>query len=374
MVLLPRNIHELISYCDLSNYDIGASIQFICKCMTTIRAVTSLNFLTGKKVVWSFLILIIAASPAFSEPPLVVNISCTGCDAGNPSEEISFQDPTRVEVFRVKGPGTVQISNVMGDITFRDTDSDEVRVEMYVKRSFTFWGESRRDDLRMIVVQNKNDVTVNVEPPRGARTGVTGGQEISFIVYAPPYMEVILKTGFGNIRAAGLGSTHDIRTGAGNILIERSRGEGRVLTSAGNIDIQRYTGSIMCLSAGGNINLSNVKGSAKVKTRGGHVRANNMDGSLLAESDGGSINVHMIAVDEGLFLQTKAGDVTANLPSGVGLDVVMRGSRTLMSDWSSFRGVRRNNEVDGAIQGGGTTVNLFTKVGKAEIVLNRSNP
>ncbi|MCA1802563.1 MAG: DUF4097 domain-containing protein [Rhodothermaceae bacterium] len=274
----------------------------------------------------------------------------------------------------MSGPGTVQISNVMGDITFRDTDSDEVRIEMYVKRSFSFWGESRRDEHRMIVVQNRNDVTVNVEPPRGTRVGAAGGHEISFIVYAPPYMEVNLKTGYGNIRAAGLGSTHDIRTGGGNILIERSRGNGRVLTSAGNITIERYTGTLMCLSAGGNINLQNVKGSVKVKTRGGHVNASEMDGSLLAESNGGSINVHMISVDEGLYLQTLAGDVIASLPAGVGLDVVMRGTQTKMSEWSSFRGVRKNNEVDGEINGGGTTINLFTKIGNAEIVLTPGNP
>ncbi|MFU8860703.1 MAG: DUF4097 family beta strand repeat-containing protein [Cyclonatronaceae bacterium] len=262
----------------------------------------------------------------------------------------------------------------MGDITFMDTDSDEVRVEMYVKRSFSFWGESRRDEHRVIIVQNKNDVTVNVEPPRGARVGPAAAKEISFVVYAPPYMEIILKTGFGNIRAQGLGKTHDIRTAAGNILIERSRGEGRVLTSAGNIEISRYTGSLMCLSAGGNITLNTVAGSLKVKTRGGHIYADEVDGSLMAETQGGNIQVKMNSVEEGLFLQTLAGNVKADLPMGTGFDIVMRGTQTSINDWSSFRGLRKNNEVDGEIQGGGTLVNLFTRVGSAEIILTRSNP
>jgi hypothetical protein len=342
--------------------------------MTTIRTAATNNIISGRKITWTLLFLILTASPSLSETPPVTDLSCNGCEADNPSAGNVPQDPTRLEIFRLSGPGTVQISNVTGDITFRDTDSDEVRIEMYVRRSFSFWGESRRDEHRMIVVQNGNDVTVNVEPPRGARVSAAGGQEVSFIVFAPPYMEVILKTGFGNIKAVGLGTTHDIRTGGGNIHIERSRGEGRVLTSAGNITVERYAGSLMCLSAGGNINLTNVQGSVKVKTRGGHVNASEMDGSLLAESNGGSINVHMISVDEGLFLQTLAGDVIASLPAGVGLDVVMKGTQTKMSEWSSFSGMRKNNEVDGEINGGGTTVNLFTKIGKAEIVLIHSNP
>lgn len=348
--------------------------HFTDKCMIIIRTATTHSIISGRKMAWSLLFLLLITSPSLSETPPVTNLPCSGCAADNPSAGNVLQDPTRLEVFRLDGPGTVQISNVTGDITFRDTDSDEVRIEMYVKRTFSFWGESRRDEHRTIVVQNRNDVTVNVEPPRGARVGPAGGQEISFIVYAPPYMDVILKTGFGNILAMGLGTTHDIRTGGGNIRIERSRGDGRVLTSAGNITVERYAGSLMCLSAGGNINLKNVRGSVKVKTRGGHVNASEMDGSLMAESNGGSINVHMISVEEGLFLQTLAGDVIANLPADVGLDVVMKGTQTKLSEWSSFRGVRKNNEVDGEIHGGGTTVNLFTKIGKAEIVLIRSNP
>lgn len=342
--------------------------------MIHLRTVTSSDNITRRRVLWTALFLLLAVYPSHSEPPAQLKKACSGCESESLTATGMSQDPTRLEVFRLDGPGSVQVNNVMGDITFIDTDSDEVRVEMYVKRSFSFWGESRRDDHRVIIVQNNNDVTVNVEPPGGAGVGRAATKEISFVVFAPPYMEIVLKTGFGNIRAQGLGRTHDIRTAAGNILIERSSGEGRILTTAGNIEVSGYDGSLMCLSAGGNITLSEVKGSVKVKTRGGHIRADHIDGNLMAETAGGNIRAKMISVNEGLYLQTSAGDVTADLPAGAGFDVVMRGTQTKISDWSSFRGIRKNNEVDGEIKGGGTLVNLFTIVGTAEIVLTSSNP
>jgi hypothetical protein len=287
----------------------------------------------------------------------------------------ALQGPTRSEVFRLNGPGIIQVSNLAGDITIRETDSDEVRIEMYEKRAFTFWGEHRKTEYRSIIVRNKNDISVNIEPGSGASVHrAKSGPEIMFIIYAPPYMEVNLKTGFGNIDVSGLGANHDIRTGAGNITLERSSGEGRVLTSAGNIDVKRFKGTLMCLSAGGNISLDDVQGSVRVKTRGGHVRADRMDGSLQAETGGGSISARFISLSDGLYLQTNAGDITAEIPSGTGLDVVMKGSRTVLDNAPGFRGSRKDNEIDGIIQGGGTTVNMFTRFGKAEIIFIRNTP
>lgn len=224
---------------------IVATIHFTDHCMIHLRTATRSVKLATRSVLCTALFLLLAVNSSYSDSPDQRSTVCSGCDSGKPQGPGGPRDPTRLEVFRLDGPGTVQVSNVVGDITFMDTDSDEVKVEMYVKRSFSFWGETRRDDHRVIIVQNSNDVTVNVESPGGARISPASVREISFVVYAPPYMEVVLKTGYGNIRASGLGSTHDIRTAAGNIQIERSRGEGRVLTTAGNIEVSRYNGSLM---------------------------------------------------------------------------------------------------------------------------------
>lgn len=316
-----------------------------------------------------FLILPIVAVSTVSAGTITAN------STGNNENPPVIQGPTRSEVFRLTGPGVVQISNLMGDITVRETESDEIRIEMYEKRSFTLWGEQRRSEHRYIIVRQKNDITVNIEPGGGAAVGrPRAGPDISFVVYAPPYMEMIIKTGYGNINARGLGNNHDLRTGAGNIYVERSTGEGRVLTSAGNIEVNRYKGTLMCMSAGGNITLEDIQGTVRAKTMGGHVRADKFDGSLQAESGGGNINTRIISLKDGLYLQTGAGNITAELPTGIGLDIVMKGSSTVLGNASTFRGSKKNTEIEGVVQGGGTTVNLFTNAGKAEIIFIRNTP
>lgn len=336
--------------------------------MKNRRTVTAENYRFTLFMACLFLFLCIPVTEAAAENPGISSEK----NSGDPP---ATQGPTRSEVFRLNGPGTLQISNQLGDITIRDTDSDEIRIEMFEKKTFTLWGQPGKSDHRVIIVRNENNITLNIEPGAGASVNrPRTSPEISFVVYAPPYMEVHLKTGFGNISARGLGRSHDIRTGAGNIVIERSMGEGRILTSAGNISILRYKGSLMCLSAGGNITLEDIQGDVKAKTMGGHIRADRVNGSLQAESAAGNINTKIISIKEGLFLHTNVGNITAELPTGEGLDIVMRGSSAVLGDGPTFKGSRRSSEIDGIIQGGGPPVNIFTNAGKAEIIFVRKTP
>lgn len=276
-------------------------------------------------------------------------------------------DPYLTRSFNLSS-GDLYVSTSGGSIRVEGGKSNTVKVEMYVKsnkHSDSKIKEILEEDYEIRV--EKTGSRVEAVAKRTSKSWSWNGISISFVVYTPKNFACDLNTSGGSLKIFGVsGNNHELKTSGGSITAEEMAGDLEARTSGGSITISDYVGELDAKTSGGSIKLTNIKGDIDVSTSGGGIKIDDAEGAVYATTSGGSINATISRLEDQLVLKTSGGSVRATIPSGLGLDLDLRGNRVNTS-LNNFSGESKSDRVKGTVNGGGILVQLGTSGGSVSL-------
>ena len=279
----------------------------------------------------------------------------------------AFDDPYRSETFNLSS-GSLYVSTSGGSVRVEGGGSSQVKVEMYVKsnkHSDKKIREILEEDYEIRI--EKVGSRIEAVAKREGRGWNWNGINISFVVYTPKDFACDLNTSGGSLKLSGVaGRNHEMKTSGGSITARDMSGDLNARTSGGSIKISDYVGDLDAKTSGGSINLDDIKGDIEASTSGGGIKVDDVQGAVYATTSGGSINANIIKLSDQLVLKTSGGSVRATIPSGLGLDLDLRGNRVNTS-LNNFSGESKTDRVRGTVNGGGIMVQLATSGGSVNL-------
>lgn len=279
----------------------------------------------------------------------------------------SMDDPFISRSFNLSS-GQLDVSTSGGSIRVEGENSNKVVVEMYVKsskHSDEKIKEIVEEDYEISIEQSGSKVVAVAK--RTAKNWSNNGISISFVVHTPKDFACNLHTSGGSLKISGvIGKSHSMTTSGGSITAEDMSGDLDATTSGGSINVEDFNGNLDARTSGGSINLEDIMGDIDVSTSGGGIKISDVSGSIHATTSGGSINADISSLKDQLVLKTSGGSVRATIPSGLGLDLDLRGNRVNTS-LSNFSGESKSDRVKGTVNGGGIEVMLATSGGSVNL-------
>ncbi|GAB5410367.1 MAG: hypothetical protein BalsKO_27320 [Balneolaceae bacterium] len=271
------------------------------------------------------------------------------------TEEFSVSDNAKIEV-RTSG----------GSIELVGENTDEVRVEMFVRKRGRELDrrDTDLDDWEIRIEKDGNTVYAIAEK-EGRRWG-NNNVSISFKVYAPTKSVSDLRTSGGSISLENLIGDQMARTSGGSIEAERIGGDIKLKTSGGSITLFDIEGYADVNTSGGRIRGENITGGIDAKTSGGSITLDNISGNVEARTSGGSIDAEIISPDDYIELKTSGGSITVTVPKDLGYDLDLGGNR-VRADLHNFQGELDKNDMEGTMNGGGTKVSAKTSGGSVNL-------
>lgn len=282
-------------------------------------------------------------------------------------------DPYRIEEFTISTPGELEVKTSGGHIEVEASQSNTVRVEMYVRRNGRELDPSDTDldDFDIEISQSGNKVRA-IADRRGSGWSWGWGNNnisISFVVYTPREMSTSLRTSGGHIAARGLNGEQRLSTSGGHLEMANLMGTVDARTSGGHVNIRDFAGQMDARTSGGHIEAQQSEGTLKLRTSGGHISLKELAGSVEASTSGGSIEADLRSIERYADLRTSGGHININVPEGVGLDLDLKGS-SVNTRVENFTGEIERDEVTGSINGGGPKITARTSGGSVRISYN----
>ncbi|MGM0589076.1 MAG: DUF4097 family beta strand repeat-containing protein [Bacteroidota bacterium] len=282
-------------------------------------------------------------------------------------------DPFLVKSFSVSGSGLLRVFTPGGDIKVVGVeDTNAVEIRLYVRRGYALWSGSKSlENFRIVNMQRGDEITASVEP-KNRDSKLWGGNDVSFsyVIRAPKDFSTEMQTLGGNIAVKNLTGRHLAKTNGGSLRLEHIRGEIKGFTAGGHIQLNACDGNVMAKTHGGNIQLNDVKGEVRTYSSGGNIKGKELEGTFFAQTNGGNIQAFMRYVDQGLRLESSAGNVEAHVPRNQGYEVVLKGMAVNFDRSFPFMGQRTNRLVSGQIGDGGPAINLSANVGTVSLQLS----
>lgn len=293
---------------------------------------------------------------------------------GAASFEVSDDNkPFTTKTFTINGPGNLEVRTSGGSIKVAGGTGNTAKVEMYVNkrgRSITPDHEDAKDimDNYQIRIEQSGSTIYAIAERESSISGWFGGDNasVSFVVYVPREMSCRLNTSGGSIDLTEVKGQQEVKTSGGSLRLESVRGNTEARTSGGSIKIARYSGMLNAHTSGGSIDLSDAEGELRVNTSGGSIDISNVRGSVEASTSGGGIRADVTTLDKYLRLRTSGGSITATIPTGLGLDLDLRGSR-VNSRLVNFNGEAEKDRIRGSMNGGGIPVEMHTSGGSVNL-------
>ena len=276
-------------------------------------------------------------------------------------------DPYLTKTFNLSS-GELFVSTSGGSISVEGSNSSKVKVEMFVKSN-----KHNDSKIREILEEDyeirieKTGSRIEAVAKRTGKSWSWNGISISFVVYTPEKFACDLNTSGGSLKISGVsGRSHELKTSGGSITAEDMSGNLEARTSGGSINVSDFVGDLDGKTSGGSIKLEDIKGDIDVTTSGGGIKISDVQGEVYASTSGGSINADITKLENQLVLKTSGGSVRATIPSGLGLDLDLRGNRVNTS-LSNFSGESKSDRVKGTVNGGGILVQLSTSGGSVNL-------
>lgn len=276
-------------------------------------------------------------------------------------------DPYLTKSFNLSS-GDLYVSTSGGSIRVEGGNANSVKVEMYVKsnkHSDSKIKEMLEEDYEIRI--EKSGSRIEAVAKKVSKNWSWNGISISFVVYTPEKFACDLNTSGGSLKISGVsGRNHELKTSGGSITAEDMSGDLEARTSGGSITVKDFVGELDAKTSGGSIKLSDIKGDIDVSTSGGGITIDDAQGAVYASTSGGSINADISKLEDQLVLKTSGGSVRATIPSGLGLDLDLRGNRVNTS-LNNFSGESKSDRVNGTVNGGGILVQLSTSGGSVNL-------
>ena len=283
--------------------------------------------------------------------------------------------PFLTKKFTMDAPGDLEVKTSGGSIKVASHPGNEVIVEMYVRQgSRNFENEEEAgmealEDFKIDIHKPSVQMVSAIAERKNQNQGWFGGNNnvsVSFTVYVPREISCQLHTSGGSITLEGVSGKQDVQTSGGSLSLVDIKGDMNAKTAGGSINIANYAGILNAHTSGGSINLKEAKGDLVVHTSGGSINIENVTGSLDASTSGGSINANFLALEKALKLKTSGGSITAVIPSGLGLDLDLKGNR-VNTKLQNFNGEAKKDRIRGSMNGGGIPVVMATSGGSVNL-------
>jgi len=278
----------------------------------------------------------------------------------------------RSERFETNSQPNVQIRTSGGFIDVIGHETDEVRVEMIVRRGNRSLLPSDTDleDYEITIRQDENGVIAKAE--KMSENGVFSwfGSDsrlsISFVVRAPRGSVIDGRTSGGSVKAVGFNNNVSLRTSGGSVTAEMISGDVELRTSGGSITLTDVEGTVAARTSGGSIRADGLYGRSELRTSGGSIRLEDISGALDARTSGGSIRAEMVDFIDDINLRTSGGSIMVKIPETDHFNVDLRGNRVDMR-LVNFTGHSERNRIEGRIGRGGPVIAARTSGGKVEV-------
>lgn len=281
----------------------------------------------------------------------------------------SSQDAYKVERFPVKDNVKLSVETSGGSIDVIGKDTDEVMVEMYVRKRGNYV-KADREDLKgwnITISESNNEVTAYAKRKKGNRLNWNvNNASVSFVVYTPKLSTSDVRTSGGSIEFLNLEGNQAGRTSGGSISAEGIEGDLEIRTSGGSISIVDVNGSANARTSGGRIGLENISGDVDVRTSGGSISMEGINGSVDASTSGGSIRAEITNPSDFIDLRTSGGSITIAVPKDGGYDLDLDGNR-VRAELVNFQGEYEKDEIRGTMNGGGVKIKARTSGGSVRL-------
>jgi len=276
-------------------------------------------------------------------------------------------DPYLTKSFSISS-GKIFVRTSGGSIQVGGSDSGKVKVEMFVKSN-----KHSDDKIREILEEDyeitieKSGSKIEVIAKKTSMGWTNNGINISFVIYTPRNFECDLNTSGGSLSVFDLnGNSQLLKTSGGSITAKKITGDLEAQTSGGSINVSNLEGELNAHTSGGSINLEDIIGDIDVHTSGGRIKIRDVEGEVNAHTSGGSINAVITKLEHQLVLKTSGGSVNATIPTGLGLDLDLRGNR-VNTTLQNFSGSSKPDRISGTVNGGGILVQLATSGGSVNL-------
>lgn len=276
----------------------------------------------------------------------------------------------RIETFNTSSSPSVNVSTSGGSINVIGQNSDEVRVEMYVRRNGRYMDPPDTDLSDFDIQIDSNGSTVYAEAKRKRSGWNLFGSErnvsISFVVYAPENSTVSGRTSGGSVSAENIVNNLSLRTSGGSVNVNDVAGEVDLRTSGGSINIENVSGRIDGRTSGGSVSARNVSGTADLRTSGGSIRLDDISAKISAHTSGGSIRGKFLTFENDIDLRTSGGNIEINLPEVSDFNLNLRGQR-VNTELRNFSGEFEKDHIEGRIGRGGPMLSARTSGGSVNL-------
>jgi DUF4097 and DUF4098 domain-containing protein YvlB len=313
-----------------------------------------------------------AASLWAAGPCLALLLAPSFAAAGEKTESFT-------RTVRVGRTGTLDVSNVSGDILIKVVDGDEIRVDA-VKRA-----HARRDSdaqelldrMQIEVSEAAGRVTVRaVHPGHRSRHRRDEHASVDFELSVPPETEVTAKTISGDVRASRLRGALFAETVSGDVQLEDISRLERAKSVSGNVTLTSATAQRF-------VEIGSVSGDVLVRgVKAEEIQASTVSGDLslddatcdraTLESVSGDIRYHGPISERGRYeFKTHSGEVELTLDGASGFDFEAKTfSGEIHSDLPiTFREVRRGRLMRGVYRDGGASIRASSFSG--DVVIRR---
>lgn len=286
----------------------------------------------------------------------------------------SSDDPYFSKVFNLDGAGNLNIKTSGGSIKVESHSGNTVRLEMYLRKGNKNYAAGDREAEELLeeysidIKQSGNTISAIAEKTDSEWFNFAFGSSpsISFKVLVPRSMSTDLKTSGGSISLEGVKGNQQVKTSGGSLKLSNIEGSMDARTSGGSIQIANYQGMLKAHTSGGSIKLHDSRGDLTVHTSGGSISIDQVGGSVDASTSGGSITANLLAVDKYLKLRTSGGSVKAVVPTGLGMNLDLKGNK-VNTRLQNFDGEVEKDRVKGSINGGGIDVVMATSGGSVNL-------
>lgn len=200
----------------------------------------------------------------------------------------------------VSGPANLTLTNDFGDVSV--VGGADGRVKIIAEK--TAWGsddaEARKelDELKVVVEQNGNDITISIEHPDqmsvfNLRPDIWS---VKFTITVPEGTAATLNSSNGDLALSGTTGDADLQTDFGSITVSDVSGAVSARTNNGNVTAENVTGGedITLTSEFGNVLAETLRGvDVTVTSTNGMLDLQDVaaSGALKAGSDFGSISI-----------------------------------------------------------------------------------
>lgn len=279
--------------------------------------------------------------------------------------------PYLTKQFTLQQDGMLHVETSGGNIAVTGDDTDEVVVEMYVKKngSWSDWfsDEDAQEVLEDYQIQIEQQGQEILAIAKKKKNGWGSSKlSISFKVKVPRHISTQLSTSGGSVTLENVVGQQEATTSGGSLTFYRVSGDMQARTSGGSINVDDFDGNLNAKTSGGAIRMSNSTGELLVHTSGGSIVMDGVTGNIDASTSGGSIRADIKNLGDYLTLHTSGGSINAVVPQGLGLDIELSGSRvnTLLSN---FTGEAKKDYIKGTLNGGGAQVKMSTSGGSVNL-------